>query len=543
MERPVEHREVRLLQPGHLLGLFARRVARRGLLRGGPHEPGREHRNDREGNEQRGDQRHAHSDSEGPEDLPGLAADQADREEHCHGGQRGAGDCTGHLPHGVDDRGASDLAVPLVSFDVLDHHDRVVDDSSDGHGERAEGEDVEGVAADEQADQRDQQRQRDRDGRDQCGSHRAEEDQDHQHGHDQADPALEGEVLDRLLNVGGLLEDQREGRVRAELCRQGLQQLRDPVRDRDGVGLCILGDGQGERSLAVHPRDARGFDRLLDDGGDVTQAHRTVRARNLQVGDLFGAGEGGAGLDVEVGRVGSNGARGDHGGVGTEELPDHRGVDAERLDLLLRVRDHDLALFLTAHRHVADTGDGLQRGRDDVIDLVGQLGEVLVGGECEDDDGDVVGATGEHAGFDDGRQGRERVDGGADLGGHVVGGHPVAPLGGHLGDAAGALRSHRSDALDRLHRRLDRLRYLGLDDVGRSAGVGAEDAGPRHVDGRDQLLLERPGRVHAESDREQAEQQHHSAVPKADPGQTKHGNPLSTVSTERRGHHRPHRLA
>ena len=50
------------------------------------------------------------------------------------------------------------------------------------------------------------------------------------------------------------------------------------------------------------------------------------------------------------------------------------------------------------------------------------------------------------------------------------------------------------------------------------AGVHADHGAPWHVDGRDQLLLERAGGVHTQPDGEQAEQQDHGAVSQAELG-------------------------
>lgn len=66
-----------------------------------------------------------------------------------------------HLLHRGDDGLPALLAHRHVSFDVLDDHDGVVDDPADRDRERAQGEDVERVAEDLQAQQRREQGQRD----------------------------------------------------------------------------------------------------------------------------------------------------------------------------------------------------------------------------------------------------------------------------------------------------------------------------------------------------------------------------------------------
>ena len=92
------------------------------------------------------------------------------------------------------------LAVGQVPLDVLDDHDGVVHHAADGDGQRAQGQHVQRVAAGAQPDEGDQQGERDGDRGDQGGADREQEDQDHDHGEAQAQQALDGEVVDRLLD-------------------------------------------------------------------------------------------------------------------------------------------------------------------------------------------------------------------------------------------------------------------------------------------------------------------------------------------------------
>ena len=109
------------------------------------------------------------------------------------------------------------FAVAQVPLDVLDHHDGVVHHAADRDGEGTQGQDVQRVAGGREPDERDQQGQRDGDGRDQGGAYGHQEHQDHGHGEPQAQEALGGEVLDGLLDEGRLVEDRGERGVGAEL--------------------------------------------------------------------------------------------------------------------------------------------------------------------------------------------------------------------------------------------------------------------------------------------------------------------------------------
>src|SRR5699024_3192677 len=139
--------------------------------------------------------------------LADHAADQADGDEHGGGGDGRRGDRAGDLAHGVEDRGAAILAVGQVPVDVLDDDDRVVDDAPDGHRQRGQGEQVERDPDDLEADERDDERQRDRHGGHRGGPDLAQEQQDDDDGEHQAEQALDREVLDRLLDERRLVED------------------------------------------------------------------------------------------------------------------------------------------------------------------------------------------------------------------------------------------------------------------------------------------------------------------------------------------------
>ena len=97
---------------------------------------GRQHRVERERDEQRDEHRHGDGDAELEEEAADDAAHECDRHEHRddreRGGHHGEADFVGPLarrPHVV-------LPLPKVTNDVLAHDDRVVDEEADAQGQR-----------------------------------------------------------------------------------------------------------------------------------------------------------------------------------------------------------------------------------------------------------------------------------------------------------------------------------------------------------------------------------------------------------------------
>ena len=81
---------------------------------------------------------------EGEEKLPYLAGDKSQREEHGHGGQRGADDSGADFLCAPDGRRAAGFTGLHVAVGVFQHDDAVVHDAADGDGEAGEAHKVEG---------------------------------------------------------------------------------------------------------------------------------------------------------------------------------------------------------------------------------------------------------------------------------------------------------------------------------------------------------------------------------------------------------------
>ena len=215
-ERPPQDRQVALLQaarrsiPGLGVDLVAVGVEQR-LAR--PQEPVGQHRHDRQRDEQRRGHRDRDRQGERAEELARDVADEGDRQEHRDRGDGRRRDRGGDLAHGAKDRLHLVGVADVVTFYVLDHDDGVVDHAPDRDRERTERQDVQREPERLDADERDQHARRDRDGRHEGRAHRHQEHQDDDDGEEEAEQALDREALDRLLDVGSLVEHDGERRA------------------------------------------------------------------------------------------------------------------------------------------------------------------------------------------------------------------------------------------------------------------------------------------------------------------------------------------
>ena len=172
-----------------------------------------------------------------------------------------------------------------VARDVLDHHDRVVDDEAGRDRQRHQAQVVEAVAEQvhraEAADQRDRHRQAGDHGR----ARAAEEGEDDEHDHHDREHELDLDVPDRGADAGRAVGEHLDAQVRRQRRLQVGQLLLDRVDGRDHVGARLALDVEDDRRaqlavLAGPGAEARVLG-ALDHPGDVDQAHR----RAVLVGD------------------------------------------------------------------------------------------------------------------------------------------------------------------------------------------------------------------------------------------------------------------
>src|SRR5690625_4199468 len=286
--KDVESATVALLDPAlgrGLLGEFVG-VLRLGLTDPAPlEEPVREHRHDRQRDEQGGEHRHGYREGERPEQHARHSAHERDREEHRDRRDRRGGDCRSHFPYGVDDGVPARLAVAHVSLDVFDDDDRVVHDPADRDRQATEGEHVQRVAGGLHAHKRDEQRGRDRHRRHERRAARTQEQQDDEHGHDQAEQPLDSQRGDGLFDERCLVDEDVEFRVRDELL-QVRDRIAHEVGDLNRVRIRSLRDRERQRALAIDER-VRAHRIVHEfDVGDVAYEHGLSRFRFGRSGDV-----------------------------------------------------------------------------------------------------------------------------------------------------------------------------------------------------------------------------------------------------------------
>ena len=477
----------------------------------GAQEPPAQHRHDRQGDDEGGQQGDRGGHGEGPEQLAGQAAHEGDGQEHGHGDEGGGGDRGGDLARAVQDRGAPVGAQAEVPADVLHHHDRVVHDPADRDRQRPERQRVEGVAEGRHPDEGGQQGQRNGHGGDEGGAHREQEHGDHQHGERQAQQALLEQRVDGLLDERGLVEHHGQVRAAADQGRQLRQGVAHGLRDRHEVGVRGRGHGDGQRRHPVGAGQRGGGRGHEGDVGDLVQGARFAvaggsdddPAQALEVLD------GGARLDGIGGRALGDLADGEEAGVLLERVGDVGGGQpggGERG----RVRDHGDVLVRPAEDvGAADAVDLLQPRGQDVLGAAAQGVEVLVPGQGEEDHREVGDGAREGRGLRLLRQLRPQV------GHHAV----------HLGPgpvqvcAVGELQLDRVEAglrrgprgfepLHGLQGRLEGLAHLSVHDLGGRPRVERRDGDDGQLERGDQLPLELPGGEDAEHRDEHGDERH-----------------------------------
>ena len=150
------------------------------------------------------------------------------------------------------------LAQMQVAVDVLDRHDRVIDQNTDRERESAQRHRVQRLPGERQPDDGGEQGERDGRCHDQCRAPRTEKEQDHRRRQERGDHGLAQNAVDRRLHEQGLvgknidMDSGREGRLNPgqkgaylahHIERRGVATFQDGHQDRassvavDDVGL------------------------------------------------------------------------------------------------------------------------------------------------------------------------------------------------------------------------------------------------------------------------------------------------------------------
>ena len=156
-----------------------------------------------------------------------------------------------------------------VARDVLEHHDRVVDNESHAKRQRHQRQVVEAVAEEVHQSERADDRQRQRKARNNRGRRAAQEDEDHGDNEKQRDQQRELHVAHRIADRLRAVVENRQVYRRRKLRLKRRQDRADRVDDFDRVRAGLPLHGEHDATRAVVP------------GGDFVVLHAVEHAANL----------------------------------------------------------------------------------------------------------------------------------------------------------------------------------------------------------------------------------------------------------------------
>ncbi len=216
----------------------------------------RQHRVEREADEQRDEHGRGHGDAELVEELADHPAHERDRDEHRDDGESRRHDGEADFRGAFARRVEVVLALLHVPDDVLADDDRIVDQHADRERQPHQREHVEREAEhphrDERGDDRDRQRQAGDDGR----SPRVEEQEHDEDRQQSAEHQRHLHVLDGLANEGRIVAHHLQRHARRQLGRHPGDGLAHAVGDADGVRAGLLLHVERNRGPLVDERDA-----------------------------------------------------------------------------------------------------------------------------------------------------------------------------------------------------------------------------------------------------------------------------------------------
>ena len=480
-----------------------------GVLRRGQ-EARRHHRRQRQRHHRRHGDRHRQRHREFAEQPPDDAAHQQQRNQHRNQRNADRHDGEGDFARASERGGERLLALFDIAGDVLEHHDRVVDDEADRNRQRHQRQIVEAVAGDPHQRAGAEQRQRHRDARDDRRPQTAQKDEDHHHHQRDGEQQRELHVLNggaNRLRAVAQGEDVDRGRHRGLDARQLGHDL---VDDIDDVGARLLEDDEEDAALAIGPgrlvRVLRAGHRLAD---IAHPQRRAVAVGDDDVVPIRRPDE----LIVGVNREGARPAVDRALGLGQRRDRERRAHILERKpfgDELGGIElDADGGLLLAADGHLGDAGD--------LADLLGELGlDIVVD----------LGQRQEFRGRGEQENGRIRrihlaisrrtrqilrqlpaggVDRRLDIGRGRVDVAVEVELDGDGGRAERARRRHLRDAGDLRELRLERLGDRGGHGVGTGAGELGGNLNGGEIDLRQRR--DRQSRISDDADEQDADHQ------------------------------------
>ncbi len=416
----------------------------------------------------------------------------------------GGDDRQPHLVGGVDGRLLGIRTALDVGGDVLEHHDGVVDDHTDGDGERRERDDVERRPCGEQVDERTDQRHGDGHADDERGAPTSEEDHDDEHHEDEGVHDRFGQRTDGVGDLLRRLVDELHLDVLGQRTLDFGQAALDLVHDVDGVRTRLLLEDDAHAALAVDALVHGGLlERIADLGHVGEHDGAAAEVRNHNLAQLVGELELAVGLDVEGVVADVDAAAGDVDILGGDDLAEL--LDREPVGVELRGVDVDLDLTLgsTDDRHGAHAVDTVQNVDQLVVQNLVERRIALVGRDGEHhhrdhrrgelEDRGIVDVVGQHR-----LHARHHV---ADFVGALVEVGTVFELDGDHRDVVLRLRRQLLEVVHRVEVVLQHTRDVGLDVGGVGAGIHRDD---RNLGDFDLGILVH-GQVH---EREESEDDH-----------------------------------
>ena len=356
----VERAVDRAIEPRHDAGAGVR------LVRGVEHERA-QHRDDGHGDQQRHRQRERHHRSQLAEHDARHAGQEQHRHEHGDVRQCGGQDGRPDFFAAVDGGGDAVLAHLEVAIGVLEHHDRGIDDHADAECQPAEGQGVQGVAAEveqrERADHRDRNRRAD----DQRRLDVAQEQEDDRHDQQAAQHGVFGHAADGAVNELRLVVKH----LQLDAVHLGVDLLNFLLHafgNLNRVGARLLGHLHADARGAVDAHERAAVLGVVGYVGDVLQVDGHAGARqHHEVLDFVEAGE----LPRAAQQQGAVGvvdfAERDVLVLSAKNLDDAIGREVERGNLLARQVDVNLPAQAARDGHGRDAGDPLEARRQVVL--------------------------------------------------------------------------------------------------------------------------------------------------------------------------------
>ena len=456
VERPVEHAHIAVHQAAlAVLGMAVRLE-----------EIGRQHRRDHA----RDGERHQHRDDDGDaeilEELARNARHQADGEEHRDDAEAGRHHRQADLVGRVDTGLIGAFAHTHMAHDVLDLHDRIVDQHARDEAQRQQGQRVE-----IEAQQIHEPEGRDRGEGDRHGGNRgrAPVAQEEEHHHDRQDRAFDHRAHRAGILFLGVFDRVEQGdEVDAGIFRLDRRDfLFCGGEDGDVGGTLGAAHAEIDDLSIAHLADRGPFRIAVAHGGDIGQPHRSAVAQlDLALAQFIG-GFGAAEDAHRLARAADLGRAARRVDIGlAQHLIDLARRDPIRLHPR-QIEDHlDLAIDAREAIDLGHALDGEQPLGDRVVDEPAQLLDRHVVGL---DGVDRQEAAGNllllHARFEDpvGQAAPDGVDRIRDLDRRVVGIGADLELYESVGIALARRGIERFDPVDRADRRFHPLGDLVLD--------------------------------------------------------------------------------